>query len=114
LAGALAADTGGFSFSFVNKPLAIEGVFGVDVAAVPLDADLSIGFNQPVRGADAAARCALTDGDGTAIALRALAPDDVATSVVVHPARPLIPDRDYTFGCAGLAGAGGDTPMPVA
>ncbi|HTJ42511.1 MAG TPA: MG2 domain-containing protein [Kofleriaceae bacterium] len=114
LAGALASDTGGFSFSFVNKPLAIEGVFGVDVDAVPLEAELSIGFNQKVLGSDAAAHCTLTDPDGAAIALQSSSPASADTTIKVRPATALVPDRDYTVGCTGLAGAGGDTPMPVA
>ena len=69
LAGELGKRTSGFTFSFVHRPLAVEGVWGVEAMSLAPEGKLPLSFNQPVLAADAAAHCALV-GAGGAIALK--------------------------------------------
>ena len=110
LAGELARRTGGFELSFVHRPLAVEGVWGVDAEALDPQGDVPLSFNQPVRASEAAAHCKLS-GDGGETAL--LAPGDATASanVSLHPQRPLTPAAIYTITCSGLTGAGGNAPL---
>ncbi len=111
LAGELATRTADFGFSFVNRPLAVEGVWGVDPDAIAPDGEVPVSFNQPVQPADAAAHCKLTGAHGE-VALAAAPNDrDAATNVTLHPVAKLAPGTGYTLACAGLTGAGGNTPL---
>src|ERR1700733_8842447 len=68
LAGQLASRTDAFSFSFVHRPLEVEGVWGIDANALPTDGDVPVSFNLPVHPKAAAAHCKLT-ADKTEITL---------------------------------------------
>jgi uncharacterized protein YfaS (alpha-2-macroglobulin family) len=115
LAGDLEQRTSGFAFEFVHKPLVVEGVWGVDLDAIPLDGDLPIAFNQPVAAAEVAARCALVPrggGDGgERIALVARDPGATDSTIQVRPAVALRADADVDLTCEGLTGAGGNAPL---
>jgi len=109
LSGDLAARAGAFSFSFVHRPLEVEGVWGIDANALPLEGDLPLSFNEPVRPADAAAHCKLSAEHG-AIAFAATS-DDASTNLALRPAQTLAPGAAYTLECSGLVGAGGNAPL---
>ena len=111
LAGELARRTDGFSFTFVHRPLVVEGIWGVDVEAVPPDGDLPVAFNQAVKATDAAAHCALQTADGKRIALAAAEPTASDTTVALRPAQKLTPAGEYTLSCEGLVGDGGDAAL---
>ncbi len=109
LAGELGTRTEGFAFSFVHKPLAIEGVWGVDPESLAPDGELPITFNQPVDPQDAAAHCRLDGAKGSI----KLAPTTVgATSnVALHPASRLEAAGAYTLACEQLAGFHGNAVL---
>jgi len=109
LTGELAKRTKNFKLAFVHKPLAVEGVWGVDSEMLPPDGGIPISFNQPVRAADVALHCKLV-GDAGDIALVA-APGVPAANLTLKPAKPLGAGASYTLSCAGLVGAGGNTPL---
>lgn len=109
LVGELGERTHHFHFSFVHRPLVVEGVWGVDADALAPDGDVPLSFDQPVRARDAATHCRLA-GDH-AIAL--LAHDDTtATTISLAPAERLAPGAHYTLTCDGLTGAAGNAPLP--
>jgi uncharacterized protein YfaS (alpha-2-macroglobulin family) len=116
LAGELAARTRGFQLAFVYQPLAVEGLVGADADALAPGAAIPLGFNQPVRPADAAAHCKLI-GDGD-VAIALAAHGDPAKVIALTPATPIATDAGYTLTCADLAGAGGpatlDAPYALA
>jgi hypothetical protein len=109
LVGQLGERTHHFHFSFVHRPLVVEGVWGADPDALAPDGDVPLSFDQPVRAADAAAHCRLA-GDRT-VALVAHG-DATATTIALTPAERLVPGARYTLTCDGLAGAGGNAPLP--
>lgn len=109
LTGELGARTHGFHFSFVNRPLTVEGVWGVDADALAPDADLPLSFDQPVQAHDAAAHCRLAGEHPVALLART---DTTATTIALSPAQRLTPGERYTLICDGLTGAGGDAPLP--
>ena len=113
LAGELGKRTAAFQFSFIHQPLAIEGLWGETRAEmVPTAGPLPLGFNQPVRPSEAAARCKVTAGP-VAIALLPIpgAGDQPAAQLSLALGKPLDPGGDYRLECAGLTGAGGNTPL---
>jgi hypothetical protein len=112
LAGELGAKSGNFKLEFVHDPIAVEGVWGVDPEMLAPDGKVPISFNQPVAPADAAQHCKLT-GDGKDTALAAAA-GEPAANVALQPAKPLVPGGRYLLTCAGITGAGGNTPLAAA
>ncbi len=110
LGGGLDARTGGFTFSFTHRPLAVEGVWKVDVEAIAGDGELPITFNQSVRAADVLAHCALTAGT-TAIPLALSGVTTLGKTIAVRPISPMQPGVAVALRCAGLRGAGGNTAM---
>ncbi|MBA3462920.1 MAG: hypothetical protein H0T46_23390 [Deltaproteobacteria bacterium] len=111
LGGELGARTSGFQFSFVHRPLAVEGVWGVDASSLPTDGKLPLSFNQPVLAADAARSCKLLGLTG-AIALKTPFGDaQSSANVSLEPAQSLIAGAAYTLTCEGLAGAGGNAVL---
>ena len=112
LAGELAERTGNFELAFVYRPLVVLGVGEINSDLLPLDGDLPLLFNEPVRPADAAAHCTLVPAKGTPIALQpaptATKPD---TELALRPASKLEAAAEYTLTCAELAGAGGDAGL---
>ena len=111
LAGDLGKRTADFQFSFVHRPLVAEGLWGeIDAEMLPPGGAIPLGFDQPVRPADAAARCKLTSAGGEDIAL-ASTTTDPAEQLSLQPAHALSPGTRYTLGCEGLTGAGGNTPL---
>jgi len=109
LAGELGKRTSDFTFSFVHEPLAVEGIWGIDVDQLPPEGDVPLSFNQPVKPEDAAKHCKLIGGkDDIALVAKA---GEASTQLGLKPAAKLTPGAAYTLECAGLAGAGGNTPM---
>jgi len=112
LLGDLAERTKGFEFSFVHRPLVVEGVWGVDPLKLPPEPELPLHFNQPVSPGDAASHCRLQPATGgDAVEVVALTTGKPATSVNVKPAAALEQGKDYMIVCEKLAGAGGDTGL---
>ncbi|HEX4455683.1 MAG TPA: MG2 domain-containing protein [Kofleriaceae bacterium] len=112
LGGQLAARADAFSFSFVHRPLEVEGVWGIDANALPTDGDVPVSFNLPVNPKAAAAHCKLT-ADKTEITL---VPADGSTAVdstnvALRPLSKLAPGGAYVLACAGLTAAGGNAPL---
>ena len=109
LQGELATRTSNFSLSFVHRPLAIEGVVGIDRERLAPDGDLPLAFNQPVIATEVAAHCTLTGTDDVVPLYGAFGVSGATVSV--KPTKPLAPGGRYTLGCAGLTGAGGNVPL---
>ncbi|WP_428263157.1 MG2 domain-containing protein [Haliangium sp.] len=116
LTGRLGERTGGFSFRFVNRPLVVEGVFGVVLGQLAPTPELPIHFDQPVDPVAAGDHCRLRDpAGGEPVALVPVTPGTAAAAqVVLRPARELTRGYDYELVCEGLTGAGGDTPLAEA
>lgn len=112
LAGALAARTDRFALSFVHRPLAVEGVWGIDRERLAANADLPISFNQPVRPVDVAKYCHLLGHAGSGkVALVAKPGAPASANVTMSLAHALEPAAAYTLTCSGLTGDGGNVPL---
>lgn len=115
LTGDLGKRTGGFSFSFVHEPLAVEGIWGPDLNQLPVEPTLPLHFNQPVAARDVIAHCKLqVKGDDKTIALVPGEGAEDSDKIPVKPAARLEQDRDYELTCAKLTGKGGKEPMATA
>ena len=116
LTGDLARRTGGFSLTFVNRPLEVEAISGVDLRRLPPQPSLPIQFNQEVAVDDVIAHCSIRGDVGappTALVTDEPAGDSAAT-VEVRPTTTLAQGTDYSLVCDGLTGAGGDAPIAEA
>src|SRR5688572_27761104 len=112
LTGPLAQRAGDKEYSFVHKPLAVEGVTGADLERAPPRPDLVIRFNQPVRADQVAARCKLAPKDGgDGVALVTADPAVVDQSIAVTTAAALPQGKDFELRCADLGGAGGNVGL---
>ncbi len=111
LGGTLGKRTAGFQFSFVHRPLAVEGVWGVDAMSLAPEGELPLSFNQSVRAADAAVHCKLVGAAGDIALTTPFGTTDEGTNIALRPARKLAPGAAYTISCAGLAGAGGNAAL---
>jgi len=111
LGGALAKRTAGFQFSFVHRPLAVEGVWGVDAMSLAPEGELPLSFNQPVRAVDAAVHCKLVGAAGDIALTTPFGSTDEGANIALKPAAKLVPGAAYTISCAGLAGAGGNAVL---
>jgi alpha-2-macroglobulin len=110
LAGPLARRAGPFAFSFVHRPLVLDGLVGADPRAISPGGALAVTFNQPVDPADVARHCALR-GDAGTVALVALPPAAPAPTIRVQAVAPLARGATYRLGCAGLTAPGGDAAL---
>ena len=111
LQGELARRTKNFELSFVHRPIAVEGVAGIDAEMISPDGDLPIAFNVPVTAIEVAAHCKLARSGGKDdIALVGI-PGAAAQNVKVKPAQPLQRGGAYTLTCEKLTGAGGNLPL---
>ncbi|MCW5802873.1 MAG: hypothetical protein KIT31_10845 [Deltaproteobacteria bacterium] len=108
LTGELAKRTENFQLAFVHKPLAVEGVWGVEADNLPTDS-VPLLFNQPVDPVAAGTHCRLTAGK-TAIPLVGT-PGAAQPKVKLAPLSPLAQGTAYTLRCEGLTGAGGNAPL---
>ncbi len=115
LAGELAARAGNFELAFVYQPLEARGLSELNPDLLPIDGDLPLLFNQPVRANDAAAHCTLVPATGAPIALtlatKAPQPAKPGDVVTLHLGSTLTPGDAYTLTCSDLAGAGGDATL---
>ncbi|MDX2093332.1 MAG: MG2 domain-containing protein [Kofleriaceae bacterium] len=112
LGGELGKRTAGFGFAFVHRPLAVEGVWGVDAASLAPDGNVPLSFNQPVRAADAAKHCLLKGLSGDiALGVPPGAPVEDASNVSLKPAQTLHAGASYALVCSDLAGAGGNATL---
>jgi len=111
LAGDLGKRTAGFTFSFVHRPLAVEGVWGTDAMALAPDGEIPLSFNQPVHAADAASRCKLAAPTGDIAFAVPGDSTEPSASLRLAPVTPLEPGRAYTLTCEGLTGVGGNAPL---
>ena len=109
LRGELAKRTSNFELSFVHRPIAVEGVAGIDAEMISPDGDLPLAFNVPVTAVDVAAHCKLAHGSGD-VGLVGM-PGAPAQNVKVRPAKPLERGGAYTLTCEKLVGAGGNLPL---
>jgi alpha-2-macroglobulin len=115
LGGWLQARTGGFGFSFTHRPLAVEGVWGVELTSIAPDGELPITFNQAVRAADVLAHCALTAaGETKPTALALGGATQLGKTIGLRPQQPLHPGGDYQLRCDGLHGAAGNATLASA
>lgn len=112
LQGELATRTHGFEFAFVHRPLAVEGVWGVDPMSLAPDGEVPLSFNQPVIAEDVAKHCKLVGGGGAAIALAPPSVSvDASANISLRPVQKLAAGEAYTVACEGLAGAGGNAAL---
>ena len=111
LGGALAKRTAGFQFSFVHRPLAVEGVWGVDAMSLAPEGELPLSFNQTVRAADAAVHCKLVGADEEIALTTPFGSTEEGTNIALKPAKKLSAGAAYTISCAGLTGAGGNAAL---
>jgi uncharacterized protein YfaS (alpha-2-macroglobulin family) len=109
LQGELASRTKNFELSFVHRPIAVEGVAGVDPEMISPDGELPIAFNVPVTAVDVASHCKLTHASGD-VGLVGM-PGAPAMNVKVTPVRNLERGGAYTLTCEKLIGAGGNLPL---
>lgn len=110
LRGELAKRTKNFELSFVHRPIAVEGVAGVDPEMISPDGELPLAFNVPVTAVEVAAHCKLVGTGRDDVALVGL-PGAPAHNVKVTPAKPLERGGAYTLTCEQLTGAGGNLPL---
>ena len=114
LAGELGKRAAGFRLAFVHRPLVVEGLWGeVDGDMLAPEGAIPLAFNQPVRPAEAAARCKLT-GEQDELALTVspgAAAGEPAAQITLRTARPLTQGAAYSLYCAELTGAGGNAPI---
>ncbi|HUH05994.1 MAG TPA: MG2 domain-containing protein [Kofleriaceae bacterium] len=113
LGGELARRTGGFSFEFVNQPLEVEGVWGVDLAKLPPRPELPLHFNQEVAVDDVLAHCRIraATGDQTVRLETDAARGDSAASITVRPGAALEQGQTFTLVCDRIAGLGGNAEL---
>ncbi len=111
LQGELATRTKNFELSFVHRPIAVEGVAGIDGEMISPDGELPIAFNVPVTAIEVAAHCKLARGGGKDDVGLVGMPGAPAQNVKVVPAKPLERGGAYTLTCEGLTGAGGNLPL---
>jgi len=109
LKGDLAARTGGFSFSFVHRPLELVGLDGQDPAAVDPGGELRLAFNYDVDPAAVASHCTLQKG-GDRIALTTAATRP-ASEVAVRAPKPLERGAAFTVRCDGLTTIDGNAAI---
>lgn len=115
LRGPLSKRTGDFTFSFVQMPLAIQGVGGETLDRLPSKPNLALQFNQKVAAGAVLERCRLrVPGSKDAIALETPDPELEESAIVVSPKTPLAQGGDYELVCEGLTGLGGNAPMAEA
>jgi uncharacterized protein YfaS (alpha-2-macroglobulin family) len=115
LRGPLAGRTGDFTFSFVQMPLAIQGVGGETLDRLPPKPSLALQFNQKVAAGAVLEHCRLrVPGSKDAIALETPDAKLEESSIVVSPRTPLAQGGDYELVCEGLTGLGGNAPMAQA
>src|SRR5262249_19824393 len=110
LTGELAKRTQNFAFSFVHKPLVVEGVWGVDADSLAPDGNVPVSFNQPVRAADAMTHCKLVGSKGD-IALRAVNPAATESNIALRPQAKLESGTQYTLTCSDIVGIGGNASL---
>jgi alpha-2-macroglobulin len=112
LGGSLRARTGEFAFTFTHRPLAVEGVWGVNLESLSPDAELPITFNQTVRAADVLTHCGLSSGTPSQrVELHLSGVVPLSKTITVRPARPLALGAEYRLRCAELRGAAGNTGL---
>ncbi len=112
LQGELAKRTHGFEFAFVHRPLAVEGVWGVDPMSLAPDGELPLSFNQPVIAEDVAKHCKLVAAGGAVVALMPPSVSvDASSNISLKPAAKLAAGGAYTITCEGLSGAGGNASL---
>ncbi|MBT8493192.1 MAG: Ig-like domain-containing protein, partial [Deltaproteobacteria bacterium] len=111
LSGDLARRTEDFSFDFVHRPLVVEGVWGVDVKALPRRPKLPIHFNQAVNPLDVLEHCKLRNDTGTDIALVLHSSKSQGRKVVVGPDAELDQGKRYQLICSRLSGSKGPEPL---
>ncbi len=125
LTSALPAVAGG-SFSFVHRPLRVEGIAGIELGAAPPRPSFSLRFNQPVEASAVASRCALhllqanptgAARPGAALGAKpvslaaASAAEGSVNQLTLEATAALEQGREYELRCAGVTGAGGDAPL---
>ncbi|MBA2541843.1 MAG: Ig-like domain-containing protein, partial [Deltaproteobacteria bacterium] len=109
LQGELAKRTKNFELAFVHRPIAVEGVAGVDPEMISPDGELPLAFNVPVTAVEVAAHCKLAHSEGD-VALVGI-PGAAAQNVKVKPVAMLKRGGAYTLTCEKLTGAGGNLPL---
>ncbi len=117
LTGKLAGRTGDFHFSFVNRPLEVDGVWGMSPDRLSPRPRLPLHFNQPVRGEDVARHCwvVASGADAKPVAFKLTRADQVGDVIEVEPAASLAQGAAYQLVCnEALTGAGGREPMAEA
>lgn len=109
--GALAAQTKGYTFSFVHQPLVVYGVTSTRKDNLPIRGAFALSFNQDVNAVDVGKRCHLLGAKQTKIPL--ITADDQLKSdtIAVRAGAVLTKDAEYRVTCRGLAGAAGSEPM---
>lgn len=119
LGGGLAERTGGFHFSFTHRPLAVEGIWKVDLESVAPDGELPITFNQAVKAEDVLAHCSITEEvpkgakGREKVALGIGGATQLGKTIAVRPARPFTSGASLELRCEGLRGAAGNTGLPA-
>jgi len=115
LLGELAIRTNAFSFSFVNQPLQLEGIWGVPLDRLPTRPALPLHFNQPVAAAEVIRHCQLHPlGGGDPIPLVTSDMEKIGEKIVVRPVSPLAQGQRFRLVCQGLRAIVGDVEMSEA
>ena len=103
---------GDSEFEFVNRPLQVEKITGVDLDRVAPSPRFRLHFNQPVKASEAAKACTLAlAGAKEAFPLTSADGELELGAIFLEPAQPLAQGKRFKLTCAGLKGAGGNAAM---
>lgn len=98
--------------SFVNRPLRVERLLGLDREWAPPSARFSLQLNHPIDAGQLVDKCKLTrSDDDTRLPLSTPDAAFVATSLPLAPASPLTQGQSYAVVCEGLIARGGNAPL---
>ena len=103
---------GDSEFSFVNRPLHVERITGVNLDRVAPSPKFRLHFNQPVKAGEVAKACTIAPA-GAKEALPLTSPDgDLELGAVfLQTTQPLAQGKQFKLICAGLMGAGGNAAL---
>ena len=103
---------GDSEFEFVNRPLVVERITGIDTDRVAPSPRFRLHFNQPVKAGEVAAACTLAAA-GAKEALPLTSPDGdlELRAVFLQVKQPLAQGKRFKLNCAGLKGSGGNAAM---
>jgi uncharacterized protein YfaS (alpha-2-macroglobulin family) len=111
LVGPLSTQLAVPAFTFVAKPVVIEGFDGVNPGKVSTKPEITLQFNQQVNSEEVSKKCAFVLYGTTQRTAVSAAQKKVDTRITITPQKPLEQDKDYELRCDKIAGAVGTAAM---